>query len=94
MSFGNAYACQNFLWLVIMCFEYTFMACLAMKHALYLTLLLHFTGETLLHALTKERREAAAIFLAQRKVDLNIANNKVCRLKYCSFILCSQPVII
>ncbi|XP_067934786.1 rabankyrin-5-like [Watersipora subatra] len=34
------------------------------------------TGETLLHALTKERREAAAIFLAQRKVDLNIANNK------------------
>lgn len=35
-------------------------------------------GETLLHSLIAAKRESAAIFLSKRKVNLNLANKKVC----------------
>jgi len=35
------------------------------------------TGDTLLHNLVKNKLEAAAIFLAKHKSDVNIANKKV-----------------
>ena len=34
-------------------------------------------GETLLHSIIHEKKEKAAMFLAEKKADLNIPNKKV-----------------
>ena len=47
------------------------------KHASLI--LYHFLleGETLLHSIIQEKKEKAAMFLAEKKADLNIPNKKV-----------------
>lgn len=47
------------------------------------------TGDTLLNTLIFANREPAAIFLAKRKPDLNISNNKVSFLSHLAYYLFS-----
>ena len=45
-------------------------------------------GETLLHSIIQEKKEKAAMFLAEQKADLNIPNKKVTFLQnHCMYIV-------